>query len=116
MSATAQRIDDARLCCTEGRFHAAATLLLEAFRLDPCDGAVALELGVVMRASGDLQAAIDFLSRAHFADPVNPQAVAELVLTYHDLGWHHEASRVLVRSLEVGLRSEDLAQYMQQAA
>ena len=116
MTATTQQIYDARRCCSEGRFHAAASMLLEAFRKDPNNGAVALELGVVMRAVGDPSGALEYLTRAYFADPSNPQIVAELVLTHHDLGSHDEASTLLVRSLNIGLEGEALARYLQSAA
>lgn len=116
MSAASQQIYDARKASADGRFHAAATLLLEAFRQNPEDPAIALELGIVMRTAGDPAGALEYLSRAYCADPSNAQIVAELVLTHHDLGLHDEASHVLVRSLNRGLEGEELASYLRSAA
>ncbi len=116
MSAASQQIYDARKASADGRFHAAATLLLDAFREFPEDPAIALELGIVMRTAGDPHSALDYLERAYCADPANPQIVAELVLTHHDLGLHDEASHVLIRSLNRGLEGEQLASYLRTAA
>jgi Flp pilus assembly protein TadD len=100
----------------EGRFHAATSLLLDAFRGDPEDAEVARELGTTMRACGDFSCAIEYLQRAHNVEPQNARTVAELVLSYHALDQHDSASRVLIRSLALGLRSEELAVHLRDAA
>lgn len=102
--------------CAEGRFHAAASVLLDAFRSDPEDAEVALELGATMRACGDVPCAIEYLQRAHNVEPQDARTVAELVLSYHALDQHDAASHVLIRSLERGLRSEELAVHLRSAA
>ncbi|NQU48217.1 MAG: tetratricopeptide repeat protein [Planctomycetes bacterium] len=113
---TSKLIYDARRASADGRFHAAATILLEVFRHNPSDPAIALELGIVMRIAGDPASALEYLTRAYCADPANAQIVAELVLTYHDLGSHTEASQILIRSLNHGLQGDDLSAYLSQAA
>ncbi len=115
MASSSDTIDRARRRFHAGRFHAAADLLLIAFREDPTDVGVARELGVVLHASGDPQAARTYLSRAHFADPADPTTLAHLVVVLHELGQHDEASRVLVRSLAAGLPGELLVQHLQAA-
>ncbi|MAW61001.1 MAG: hypothetical protein CMJ94_09210 [Planctomycetes bacterium] len=116
MASSSATLADARRLCAEGRFHAAASVLLDAFRVQPEDSEILRELGVTMRASGDLESAIDYLQRAHNAEPTDARTVAELVLSYHAADQHDAASRVLVRSLERGLRSEELAVHLRAAA
>ena len=90
-------LDDARRLSAEGRFHAAASLLLEAFRADPENADVARELGATLRSSGDLQSAVEYLDRAHNGNPADARTVAELVLAYHAMNKHERASQVLIR-------------------
>lgn len=116
MPSTPVTLADARRLCAEGRFHAAASVLLDAFRDAPNDAEIARELGTTMRASGDLASAINYLQRAHDVNPSDPRTVAELVLSYHAANEHDAASRVLIRSLSRGLRSEDLADHLRDAA
>jgi len=116
MPSTSATLADARRLSAEGRFHAAASVLLEAFRTQPEDAEIARELGITMRASGDLESAIDYLERAYNVEPTDARTVAELVLSFHAAHRHGSASRVLIRSLERGLRSEDLADHLRDAA
>jgi Flp pilus assembly protein TadD len=116
MPSTSATLADARRLCAEGRFHAATNLLLDAFRSDPEDAAVARELGATMRACGDFSCAIEYLQRAHNVEPQDARTVAELVLSYHALDQHEYASQVLIRSLARGLRSEELAVHLREAA
>lgn len=116
MRATPATLADARALCADGRFHAAASLLLDAFRDAPEDPEVARELGAVLRASGDLDGAVAYLERARDGAPDDPAVIAELVLAYHALQRHQEASRVLIRALASGLRGEDLAHVLRDAA
>jgi len=116
MAASLSVIADAQSLCAEGRFHAAASQLLDAFRASPEDAEIARELGAVMRASGDLQASVDYLERALSNNPTDARAVAEIVLAYHAMQKHEAASRILTRSLELGLRSDDLAGHLSDAA
>lgn len=116
MPSTSTTLADARRLSAEGRFHAAASVLLDAFRNFPDDAEIARELGITMRASGDLESAIDYLERAYNAEPTDARTVAELVLSFHAAHRHGSASRVLVRSLERGLRSEELAAHLRDAA
>lgn len=62
----------------QGRFVAAADLLVAAFRRHPLDGEVARELGLVLLAAGDAEQAIDFLERACHAAPEDAAAHAAL--------------------------------------
>lgn len=116
MPSTSATLADARRMCAAGRFHAATDLLLDAFRSNPEDAEVALELGATMRACGDFSCAIEYLQRAHNVAPQDARTVAELVLSYHALDQHDAASRVLIRSLAIGLRSEELAEHLRDAA
>lgn len=116
MPSTPVALTDARRLSAEGRFHAAASVLLEAFRTQPEDAEIARELGITMRASGDLESAIEYLERAYNVEPANPRTVAELVLSFHAAHRHDSASRVLIRSLARGLRSEELAEHLRKAA
>ena len=102
-------LDRARRCHEDGRFLAAADLLLEAFRGDPGDPEVARELGRVLRSVGDLPGAVDYLKRAWQSEPADPMTVAELVLALHDLGRGDEAVKVMLASLDAGLEESGFA-------
>lgn len=96
-------LERAMRCHADGRFVAAADLLLEAFREDPGDHEVSRELGKVLRAVGDLDGAVDYLKRSWQCEPRDAVTVAELVLALHDLGRGSEAVRVMLASLDAGL-------------
>lgn len=102
-------LERARRCHADGRFVAAADLLLEAFRADPADHRVARELGTVLRAVGDLDGSIGYLRRAWHCEPADPATVAELVLALHDLGRADEAVKVMLASLDAGLEDAGFA-------
>jgi len=99
----AHLLAQARICRDQGRFQAAADLLLEAFRKAPADGGISRELGKVLAAGGDLETGLEFLQRAHQADPDDPDTAAELALLLHHLGREEEAGRCMLESLEAGL-------------
>jgi len=110
-----QILADAQKCHKEGRFHAAANLLLAAFRADPENPNIARQLGVVMRAVGDLNGAVDFLSRSFQADPSDPETIAELILALHELGRFEDASAVLLNSLNAGVQAQVFAEALHAA-
>ncbi|MCH2101629.1 MAG: hypothetical protein MK209_06875 [Planctomycetes bacterium] len=116
MASSSATLANARRLSAEGRFHAAASVLLDAFRTKPEDTEILRELGITMRTSGDLESSIFYLQRAHNTEPTDARTVAELVLSFHAAQRHDSASHVLVRSLERGLRSEELAQHLRDAA
>ena len=101
---SSQILVDAQKCHEEGRFHAAANLLLVAFRTDPENAHIARKLGVVMRAVGDLNGAVDYLSRAFQSDPGDPDTISELILALHELGRFEDASTVLLNGLDAGVQ------------
>ena len=109
MTSTKETLSQARQCHEDGRFHAAADLLLEAYRKSPADPAVARELGFLLHSVGDLAGAARFLHRAYQGDPTDSETVAEYVLVLHSQGRGEEASHLLVASLEQGLIPEELA-------
>ncbi|RMH05324.1 MAG: hypothetical protein D6702_00615 [Planctomycetota bacterium] len=96
----------ARRLQAEGRFLAAAELLLAAFRRDPASAEVAEDLGELMLAAGDPGAALDFFQRARHADPVSPRALRGCLEALRLLGRRDEAARVLLVALEGGLDEE----------
>ena len=110
-----QILVDAQKCHEEGRFHAAANLLLAAFREDPENAHIARQLGLVMRAVGDLNGAVDYLSRAFQADPGDPETIAELILALHELGRFEDASAVLINSLNAGVQAHVFAEALHAA-
>ncbi len=112
MSTTQETLKQARRCHEEGRFHTAADLLLEAYRQNPADPAVARELGFLLHAVGDLAGAARFLHRAYQGDPTDSETVAEYVLVLYDQGKGKDASHLLVSSLEQGVIPEDLAKHL----
>lgn len=99
----------ARRCHEEGRFHAAADLLLKAFREDPEDAEIARELGVVLIAAGDAQGGIGYLQRARAMAPQDPQTNAELILALYHQNRGQEAARTLVQALDAGTDPSYLA-------
>jgi tetratricopeptide (TPR) repeat protein len=100
---TEERLREARRCHDEGRFGAAADLLLAAFRAEPERFEVAREIGRLLRAVGDPAGAADYLKRAWLGAPADGLTVAELVLALHDLGRRDEAVQVMLSSLDAGL-------------
>ena len=110
MDGTEEIIRSAQRCHEEGRFGAAADLLLEAFRADPERHEVARELGKVLRTVGDLEGAVQYLKRAWQLEPADPMTVAELVLALHDLERPEEAVRVMLASLDAGLEESGFAE------
>lgn len=103
MPTSRELLHHARQCHEEGRFVAAADILLEAFRADPEAPEVARELGKVLRSVGDLEGSVAYLKRAWQNEPADPITVAELVLVLHELGRGPEAVQVMLGSLEAGL-------------
>ncbi|MFT7516973.1 MAG: Flp pilus assembly protein TadD [Myxococcota bacterium] len=93
----------------EGRFLAAADLLLEAFRNHPEDPHISRELGKVLRSVGDLEGAITYLKRSWQHDSASPATVAELILALHEMHREGEATQVMLRSLEAGLDETEFA-------
>lgn len=98
-----ERLQAARLCHEEGRFGAAADLLLEAFRAEPERFEVAREIGRLLRSVGDPVAATDYLKRAWHLEPTDGTTVAELVLALHEMDRRDEAVQVMLASLDAGL-------------
>ena len=74
--AQSARLSAAQCLQNEGRFLAAADLLLEDFRQNPWDSMVARELGSVLHATGNLIAAQEYLVRAHHADPSDDRIIS----------------------------------------
>ena len=102
-------LERARRCHADGRFVAAADLLLEAFRESPGDHRIARELGKVLRSVGDLDGSVGYLKRAWHCEPADPITVAELVLALHDLGRADDAVKVMLASLDAGLEESGFA-------
>lgn len=100
---TEEKLREARRCHEEGRFGAAADLLLDAFRAEPERFEVAREIGRLLRAVGDAAGAADYLKRAWHLEPADGVTVAELVLALHELDCREEAVMVMLASLEAGL-------------
>ena len=109
MDSRTDLLDRARQCHEDGRFVAAADLLLEAFRADPGRPEVARELGKVLRSVGDLDGAVSYLKRAWQLDPADPVTVAELVLSLHELDRANEAVQVMLGALDAGLEDSGFA-------
>jgi Flp pilus assembly protein TadD len=93
----------------EGRFHAAANLLLDGFHEDPQNVSIARQLGIVLHAVGDSEGAVDFLSRAYQSNPSDAETIAELVLVLHELERYDDASAVLMNGLNAGIETEAFA-------
>ena len=111
MTTRLQTLEQARLCHQQGRFHVAADLLLQMFRIDPTDAEVARELGHVLYAAGDPDSAEDYLRLAWLADPNDSTTVSELLQLYTDLDRPQEATEVLLASLDSGLEPSELAMH-----
>jgi len=103
MTVSTDLLQRARQCHDEGRFAAAADLLLEAFRREPERVEVLREIGHLLRVVGDPRAALDYLNRAWHIEPADGVIVAELVLALHELGRPDEAVRVMLAALDAGL-------------
>lgn len=112
MESTPQLLDASRHLLQEGRFHAAADVLLEAFREDPENAEVTRELGTVLGVIGDTEGAVDFLRRSHFSNPRDPQTVAELVLRLREMRRDDDAARALLFSLGADLAPEQIVGYL----
>jgi Flp pilus assembly protein TadD len=100
---TEQLLRQARACHEQGRFAAAADLLLAAFRSDPGRHEVPREIGRLLRATGDPMGAVSYLTRAWHLEPADGLTVAELVLALHELGRPDDATQVMLASLDAGL-------------
>ncbi len=109
MASSQELLHRAQQCHEEGRFVAAADLLLEAFRAHPESHEIARELGKVLRSVGDLEGSISYLKRAWQHEPADPVTVAELVLALHELDRGQEAVQVMLGSLEAGLEETGFA-------
>jgi thioredoxin-like negative regulator of GroEL len=109
MSSTAENLQRARQLQDEGRFLAAADLLLAAFRASPHSGEVACELGQVLLAAGDPAGALGFLERARHADPADPAPLRASLEALRLLGREEQAARALVDGLAAGIDPVELA-------
>ncbi len=111
MTTRLQTLKQARICYQQGRFHVAADLLLQMFRIDPTDAEVARELGQVLYSAGDTDAAEDYLRFAWQANPKDSTTVNELLQLYSDLDRTREATELLLASLDFGLEPTELAMH-----
>ena len=109
MEKTTPCIHQARAFQNEGRFLAAADLLLKAFREEPADGEIARELGLVVHATGDFDTALHYLLRAHHSDPADEATLAGLLQVLQDQGRHHEAAHLLLAGVQAGANPDDIA-------
>ncbi len=109
MTAPPQRLLRARHLQDQGRFLAAADVLLEAFRQAPEDGRVACELGQTLLAAGDPHGALAYLERARHADPSDPAALRAVIEALHQLDRRDDAARALIHGLMAGVEATALA-------
>ncbi|MBO46696.1 MAG: hypothetical protein CMJ96_07350 [Planctomycetes bacterium] len=107
--AQSARLSAAQCLQNEGRFLAAADLLLEDFRQNPWDSMVARELGSVLHATGNLIAAQEYLVRAHHADPSDARSLSELVLVLRERGMPDEAAGFLLAGLNAGADPSEIS-------
>lgn len=105
-------LNQARDCRDQGRFVAAADLLLDAFREDPEQSGVARDLGLVLHAVGDLDGACDYLIRAHHMDPTESTTLIWLVQVLQELGRPQDAAQFLVAGLSAGADPAGLGQVL----
>ncbi|MBC8328637.1 MAG: tetratricopeptide repeat protein [Planctomycetes bacterium] len=109
MTAPPQDLLRARRLQDQGRFLAAADLLLETFRESPNDGAIAREIGLVLLAAGDPHGALGYLERARHADPADPAALRGSMEALHQLDRRDEAAHALLAGLMAGIEPAELA-------
>jgi tetratricopeptide (TPR) repeat protein len=103
------RLSVAQSLQDQGRFLAAADILLEDFRQDPWDSIVARELGCVLHAAGDLVSAQEYLVRAHHANPSDARALSELVLVLRERDMSDEAAGFLLAGLNAGANPQEIS-------
>ena len=116
MDTLPQILNNAQKHHEEGRFHAAASLLLKAFRSDPENAEIAHQLGMVMRAVGNMPAAVEYLSRSYHANPTNTETITELVLALYEVERFEDASIVLMNGLKLGIDAKAFATSIIEAA
>ncbi len=109
MATSPHRLTRARHLQDQGRFLAAADVLLAAFRSAPHDGSIACELGHVLLAGGDPAGALEDLDRARHADPRDPAALRGCMEALRQLGRPDQAARALVDGLMAGVEPQELA-------